>query len=69
LPFTGTVDWPRLACLIAQLSYRQCVSLEVVMRHSGIVAESIFLENVFTVGKRLTGMIAGTPFDTFKDSR
>jgi len=58
LPFTGTVDWPRLARLIAQSSYRQCVSLEAVMRQTGIVAESVFLARAFAAGERLAGLIA-----------
>ena len=69
LPFTGTVDWPRLAQLIARSSYRQCISLEVVMRHSGIGEELVFLERAFTAGMRLAGLITATPFDTSRDSR
>ena len=69
LPFTGTVDWPRLAQLIARSSYRQCVSLEVVMRNSGIIEEDVFLARAFAAGEQLIGLIAATPFDTSGDSR
>lgn len=69
LPFTGTVDWPRLARLIAQSSYRQCISLEVVMRPPGRTDEAEFLARAFVAGGRLTEMIAAAGFDSAGDSR
>ena len=58
LMFTGTVDWPRLAKLIARSSYRQCVSSESVMRNSGITVEEEFLAQAFAAGNRFATMIA-----------
>ena len=58
LMFTGTVDWPRLARLIARSSYRQCVSSESVMRNTGITIEEEFLAKAFAAGNRFAAMIA-----------
>jgi len=58
LMFTGTVDWPRLAKLIARSSYRQCVSSESVMHNSGITVEVEFLAQAFAAGNRFATMIA-----------
>jgi sugar phosphate isomerase/epimerase len=54
LPFTGQVDWTRLARLIAQSSYTKCLSQEVVMRHTGINNEAVFLKKAFAAGTKLT---------------
>jgi sugar phosphate isomerase/epimerase len=59
LPFTGTVDWPRLAGLLATSAYQKCVSLEVVRGNTGIEREEDFLAQAWTDGSRLTRMIAG----------
>ena len=58
LPFTGSVDWSRLAQLIAHSSYRQCVSMEAVMHNTGIIEESVFLEQAIAAGGRLASLIA-----------
>ena len=58
LMFTGTVDWPQLAQLIARSSYRQCVSSESVMRNTGLTAETEFLAQAFAAGNRFAEMIA-----------
>ncbi|OGV70221.1 MAG: hypothetical protein A3K19_16585 [Lentisphaerae bacterium RIFOXYB12_FULL_65_16] len=57
LLFSGTVDWPRLARIIAASSYRKCVSMETSMRNSGIPDEEAFLAKAFETGTALTGMI------------
>lgn len=41
--FSGTVDWPRLAAILARSAYTKCASMEVVMRNSGIDDERAFL--------------------------
>jgi sugar phosphate isomerase/epimerase len=58
LPFTGTVDWQRLACLLAQSSYRKCLNLEVSLRSSGLTAESAFLAEAWAAGQRLSALVA-----------
>ena len=57
LPFSGTVDWPRLARIIAESSYEKCVSMEVSMRNSGFADEDAFLAEAFEAGIALSGMI------------
>ena len=58
LMFTGTVDWLRLAKLIAQSSYRQCVSSEAVMQNTGLTDETEFLAQAFAAGNRFAALIA-----------
>jgi len=58
LLFSGTVDWPRLASLLARSSYDKCVSMEVSMDNAGIPDESIFLRRAFDTGTRFQQMIA-----------
>ena len=57
LMFTGTVDWVRLAGLIARSSYRQCVSSEAVLGNTGLTDEAEFLAQAFVAGNRFTAMI------------
>ena len=57
LPFDGTIDWSRLARLIAESSYAKCVNLEVKIHNTGIEEESIFLQKAFETGTTLTSMI------------
>jgi sugar phosphate isomerase/epimerase len=58
IPFTGTVDWPRLADLIARSAYRKPISMESNMHRSGIHDEREFLARAYTAGERLAGMVA-----------
>jgi len=57
LLFTGTVDWERLARILATSAYRKCVSLEVTLRNSGIEDEESFLQKAFETGMAFTEMI------------
>ncbi|MDH3675082.1 MAG: TIM barrel protein, partial [Anaerolineae bacterium] len=57
LPFDGTIDWSRLARLIAESSYAKCVNLEVKIHNTGIEEEPIFLQKAFETGTTLTSMI------------
>jgi sugar phosphate isomerase/epimerase len=57
LPFSGTVDWARLARIMAASAYSKCVSLEVSMHSSGIRDEPAFLARAFEAGKRFSRMV------------
>jgi sugar phosphate isomerase/epimerase len=57
LPFSGTVDWKRLAFLIARSSYRKCMSLELNMNNSGIMDETAFLAKAFEAGRILSYLV------------
>jgi|TARA_B100001964_G_C14073465_1_gene526947 sugar phosphate isomerase/epimerase len=56
-PFSGTVDWALVAELLAQSSYGKCVSLEVMIHHSGTSDEATFLEKAHACGLRLEELI------------
>ena len=55
--FSGTVDWPRLASIMARSSYTKCVSMEINMPRSGIEDEKDFLKVAFETGTRFADMI------------
>ncbi len=57
LLFTGTIDWPRVAATLAHSAYAKCVSMEVMMRNSGIVDETVFLRGAFETGERFSRML------------
>lgn len=57
LPFTGTVDWRKLARIISDSPYRRYLTLESNMRHSGFADEDQFLAAAFESGRRLQDMI------------
>lgn len=57
LIFSGTVDWPRLAGIIARSAYRKPISSESNMGRSGITDETVFLAKAFDAGTRLTAMV------------
>jgi len=57
--FTGTVDWERLARVLARSSYRKCVSMEIGIRNSGTDDEAAFLRKAFETGTTFAEMIAG----------
>ncbi len=57
LPFSGTIDWDRLAAIVARSSYNKWVSMEVTMANSGIEDEGLFLRAAFERGTKLAGMI------------
>lgn len=59
LPFTGTVNWERLAHMLARSSYRKCVSMEISIRNSGIEDEAAFLQKAFEIGTSISEMVAG----------
>lgn len=55
--FSGTVDWQRLARIIAESSYAKMVSLEVSMRGDDFPVEDSFLKHAFEGGLRFASMI------------
>jgi sugar phosphate isomerase/epimerase len=57
IPFTGTVDWSRLARIMATSAYTKPVSMEVSTRNAGIDDEEVFLKKTFDAGVRLTEMV------------
>ena len=57
LPFTGTVDWIRLAALIAGSSYGKWVNLETSMRNMDIAEPREFLRQACEAGTRLDALI------------
>jgi sugar phosphate isomerase/epimerase len=58
LLFSGSVDWKRLARIMAESSYSKCVSMEVSIHNSGIPDEGAFLESAFQTGEKFSHMIA-----------
>ncbi|MEW6354976.1 MAG: sugar phosphate isomerase/epimerase family protein [Planctomycetota bacterium] len=57
LLFTGTVDWRRLAGVLALSAYGKCVNMETSMRCSDIKDEAAFLAKAFETGAAFSGMI------------
>jgi len=56
--FSGTVDWGRLARIMAESAYTKVVSMEVTMGLSGIQDEREFLDKAFETGTIFSRMIA-----------
>ncbi|MCE5199455.1 sugar phosphate isomerase/epimerase [bacterium] len=57
LLFTGSVDWSRLATIIAESSYSKCASMEVSIGNMGMDDEKVFLQAAFDGGTTLSRMI------------
>jgi sugar phosphate isomerase/epimerase len=55
--FSGTVDWQRLARLLAGSAYEKCVSMEVLIHGSGFDDEGAFLRHAFETGMRFSEMV------------
>lgn len=58
VPFTGSVDFPRLCAIIAASSYRGCISMESMTRNVADEAKATFLPDAFRAGMRLNQMVA-----------
>jgi sugar phosphate isomerase/epimerase len=56
LPGMGTVDWERLARLVAASAYRKPLSLEVSQKNSGLEDGERFLASAREAGEKLTAM-------------
>jgi len=63
LPFTGTVDWRRLAGILARSSYRKWPNLESTMAHYPGRGERAFLAEAFAAATRLADMFAAARDD------
>jgi sugar phosphate isomerase/epimerase len=60
LLFTGSVDWGRLAPMLASSSYAGCIiSMESNMRGGGGMSQRDFLKEAFKAGRRFSRMIEG----------
>ena len=59
LLYTGTVDWGRLASLLARSPYAKPVSMEVSTRNEPGLDEAGFLASAFETGTRFAGMVEG----------
>ena len=64
LLFSGTVDWKRLAAIIARSSYGKWVSMETTMRNAGIEAETEFLAQARDTGLAFARMIEARKMGT-----
>ena len=59
IPFTGTIDWDRLAPLIAATGYdKPCMTLEIVIANTGIEDEAEFLRQSRAAGERFATLVA-----------
>ena len=58
LPFMGTVEWERLAGLIAASAYTKPIQMEVGMGKSGIEDEVEFLAQAMERGTKIAEMVA-----------
>ncbi len=59
LPFTGTVDWPRLTRIIADSRYAKCVSMECNVHAEATREPREFLARAHAAGTRISEMISG----------
>ncbi len=57
IPFTGTIDWERLARIVAESSYDKCMNLECLKGRSGIEDEAEFLAASFEAGMKFSEMV------------
>lgn len=55
--FSGTVDWARLARILAESSYTKCTNMEITIHHSGIKDARIFLEKALETGMTFARMV------------
>lgn len=57
LPFAGTIDWPRLAGILATSSYTKCISMESNMWSYESEDERWFLTEAFARGTRVAELV------------
>ena len=57
LMFSGTINWDRLAGILAASSYSGCISLEVNMRNHQGMKQKLFLSKAYEDGVKLTNMV------------
>lgn len=56
-PFTGSVDWQRLAAIVASSSYTGPINLEVIIGTQRESDEDEFLRRAYIAGQRLAAMV------------
>ena len=56
-PFQGTVDWPRLAGILARSSYAKPLSFEVAIRATGLTDEEEFLRISYRQAKTVHDLV------------
>ncbi len=57
VPFMGTIDWERVAGIVAKSAYAKPVQMETTMKHSGIEDEVAFLEKAYEAGSRIDALV------------
>jgi len=57
LPFSGTVDWPGLARVLAESSYEGPPNLEVTLENSGHAGARPFLDAALSAGRRIAELV------------
>jgi len=58
IPFAGTVEWERLAKILAESSYRKCVNLETSIHNMATKDEQKFLDKAIGAAEKLSEMIS-----------
>lgn len=58
VPFTGNVDFPRLADILARSSYKGCISMESNVKSTAEPARPTFVADAYRAGLRLAAMVA-----------
>jgi len=56
--FSGILDWPRLAGIIAASAYAKPINMEVGIRNAGIEDEVAFLAHLVETGTRFADMVS-----------
>ena len=57
LLFSGTIDWNKLAKILAKSSYKKCISMEIRTINSNISNEAIFLSKAYATGLKFSKLI------------
>ncbi len=57
IPFTGAIDWERVAEIVARSPYDKPISQEVMFPHPDMPDEETFLREALETGKRLAAMV------------
>ena len=53
IPFTGTLDWERLARILPRTAYAGPVNIESMMHHTGLTDERAFLAQTYAAAVRV----------------
>jgi sugar phosphate isomerase/epimerase len=55
--FSGTLDWDKLAKILAKSAYKRCVNMEINMSNSNILDETAFLSMSHSTGLKFSKLI------------